>query len=265
MPKDGFATVNGMRLHYVDFGGSGRPTIAIHGITSAGWSWLDVASGLGEGVRLIAPDTRGHGDSQWSATRAYGSADAAEDVAGLIQTLGLDEVDLVGHSWGALIAASLAARPGSRIRRLVMIDIAPSSTARSDDVPPRPLGFDTWDATVAHERTRNPRASDASLTNLVDRTYRPTEGGGFVRKADPIFLSSWQFRDEDHWAELGEIQGPTLVVKAANSTSLPDDVAERMVSTLGNGRRAAVIDTGHSVHIENPAGLIAAIRPFLGG
>src|SRR5262245_28243159 len=135
MAQDGFATVNGLRLHYVDFGGSGRPTVAIHGITSAGWSFTDVAAGLQGVAHLIAPDTRGHGDSQWSAEAAYGSADAASDVIGVIDDLGLREVDLIGHSWGGLIALTVASRIGARIRRLVMIDIAPSSTAKPDEVP----------------------------------------------------------------------------------------------------------------------------------
>ncbi len=263
MAHDGFATVNGLRLHYVDFGGGGRPTVAIHGITSAGWSFADVANGLQGVARLIAPDTRGHGDSQWSAGAAYGSEAAATDVIGVMDALGLGEVDLIGHSWGGLIALTVAALAGSRIRRLVMIDIAPSSTVKPEDVPPRPLGFDTWDEALAHERTRNPRASDSTFTTLVDRTYRPGEGGRFVRKVDPSFLSRWQFRSEDHWDKLGRLSQPTLLVRAAQSTALADDVGARIVSSLKQGQLVTVPDTGHSIHIENPAGLVAVVKPFL--
>jgi pimeloyl-ACP methyl ester carboxylesterase len=263
MAQDGFATVNGLRLHYIDFGGSGRPTVAVHGITSAAASYVDVAAGLQGTARLIAADTRGHGDSQWSAADEYGSEAAASDVIGLMDTLGLGEVDLIGHSWGGLISLTVAARAGSRIRRLVMIDIAPSSTAKPEDVPPRPAGFDTWDEAVAHERTRNPRASDAALTNLVDRTYRMGDGGRFVRKVDPSFLSRWQFRSEDHWDKLGKVSQPTLLVRAAGGTAVSDEVGARIVGALKNGRLESVPDTGHSIHIENPAGLLAVVRPFL--
>jgi pimeloyl-ACP methyl ester carboxylesterase len=263
MPSDGFVTANGLRLHYTDFGGSGRPTVGVHGITSAGWSFADVANGLQGVARLIAPDTRGHGDSQWSAEGAYGSDDAASDVIGLMDALGLGEVDLIGHSWGGLIALTVAARSGSRIRRLVMIDIAPSSTAKPEEVPPRPLGFDTWDEAVAHERTRNPRATDAALGNLVDRTYRPGEGGRFERKVDPTFLRRWQFRTEDHWEELGKLSQPTLLVRAAGGAAVNDEVGARIVGALKDGRLESVADTGHSIHIENPTGLVAVVKPFL--
>jgi pimeloyl-ACP methyl ester carboxylesterase len=144
-----------------------------------------------------------------------------------------------------------------------MIDIAPSSTAKPEDVPPRPLGFDTWDEAIAHERTRNPRASDEALTRLVDRTYRPGEGGRFVRRVDPTFLSRWQFRTEDHWDVLGKITQPTLLVRAAGGTAVSDEIGARIVAALKDGRLESVPETGHSIHIENPTGLVAVIKPFL--
>jgi pimeloyl-ACP methyl ester carboxylesterase len=263
MAQDGFLTANGLRLHYVDFGGSGRPTVAIHGIVSAGWSFADVAGGLGGVARIIAPDTRGHGDSQWSPETAYGTDDAAADVIGVIESLGLGEVDLVGHSWGGLIALSVAAQLGSKVRKLVMIDIAPSSTAKPEDVAPRPASFDTWDEAIAHERTRVPRATDAALANLVDRTYRSGEGGRFVRKVDPTFLSLWQFRSEDHWDRLSSIRQPTMLVRAAGGAAVNDELGARIIGALKDGRLESVSDTGHSIHIENPTGLVAVLRPFL--
>jgi len=265
MPMDGFVTVNGLRIHYVDFGGDGRPTVAIHGIASSGWSWADVAAGLGSSARVIAPDLRGHADSQCSPTDSYGSEDAAADIAALIQELQLGEVDVIGHSWGGLIAVALTAQGDVQVRRLVIVDIAPSSTAKPEEVPPRQVEFDTWEAALESERKRSPRATDAAITNLTDRTYRPAEGGRFVKKMDPSFLTRWQFRAEDHWEALRKLGQPALVVKAAGSQTIPEDVAERMASTLPHGRRATVQDSGHAIHVENPAGLLAAVKPFLQG
>jgi pimeloyl-ACP methyl ester carboxylesterase len=263
MPTDGFVTVNGLRIHYVDFGGDGRPTVAIHGIASSGWSWADVAAGLGTAARVIAPDLRGHADSQWSPTDSYGSSDAAADVAGLVHALGLSEVDVIGHSWGGLIAVALASRGDVSVRRLAIVDIAPSSTAKPEEVAPRQVEFDTWDAALESERKRSPRASDAAIESLTDRTYRPAEGGRFVKKIDPSFLARWQFRAEDHWAALGNLAQPTLVVKAAGSQTIPEETGERMASALHHGRWVIVPETGHAVHVENPAGLLAVLKPFL--
>lgn len=267
MPKDGFATVNGLRIHYMDFGarqaGDGRPVVAIHGIATGGWTWRDVAAGLG--LRVIAPDLRGHADSQWSPSDSYRSDDAAGDIAALIAQLGLGQVDIIGHSWGGLIAISLAARASSPVQRLVVVDIPPSTTAKPDEVPPRQVQFDTWEAVVESERKRAPRATDAAIANVADRTYRAAEGGGFVKKLDPSFLRRWQFRSEDHWGRLAALTQPTLVVKAANSATVPDEVAEKMAITIPNGQWAVVPDSGHGVQVENPAGLVAVVKPFLEG
>jgi pimeloyl-ACP methyl ester carboxylesterase len=264
MPKDGFATVNGLRIHYIDFRGEGRPVVCIHGIASTGWSWEQIRTGLA-GARVIAPDLRGHADSQWSPTATYGSADAAADITELVGQLGLGELDVIGHSWGGLIAIALADQLGSQVRRLVIVDIPPSSTAKPDEVPPRQVQFDVWEEAVEAERKRSPRATDAAIASLTDRTYRPAEGGGFVKKLDPTFLARWDFRAEDHWGTLARLQQPTLVVKAAGSTTVPDEIAEKMASTLHHGRWATVADSGHAIHVENPAGLLALVKPFLAG
>ena len=54
-------------------------------------------------------------------------------------------------------------------------------------------------------------------------------------------------------------------MKAAGSTTVPDEVAEKMASTLRHGRWASVADSGHAIHVENPAGLLAVVMPFLAG
>ena len=263
MPKDGFLTVNGLRIHYIDFRGEGRPVVAIHGIASAGMVWRELRGALGR--RVVATDLRGHGDSQWSPDGTYGSADAAADIAGVIAKLDLGEVDVIGHSWGGLIAMSLADRLGAQARRLVVVDIPPSSAQKPEEVTPRQVQFDTWEAALEAERKRSPRGSDAAIANLADRTYRPAEGGGFVKKLDPVFLRRWDFRTEDHWGTLARLAQPTLIVKGAGSPTVPDDVAQRMADALPNGRWVTVPDTGHAVHVENPSGFIAEVKPFLEG
>src|SRR5690606_12222855 len=155
-----------------DFGGNGRPTVAIHGIASSGWTWAEVAAGLSS-ARVVAPDLRGHADTQWSPTDSYASDDAAADVAALASALHLGEVDVIGHSWGGLIAVALAARGDVSIRRLVIVDIAPSSTAKPEEVAPRQVEFDDWHSALESERKRSPRATDAAIETLTDRTYRP--------------------------------------------------------------------------------------------
>jgi pimeloyl-ACP methyl ester carboxylesterase len=110
-----FVNANGLRLHHVDFGGSGTPIVLGHGVTGHAWVWSGVADRLVEVGRVVSLDYRGFGDSQWSAEQAYTTGDHLADLEAVIGSLGASEVDLVGSSWGGAGLARLR-RPSSRRR-----------------------------------------------------------------------------------------------------------------------------------------------------
>src|SRR5207237_3035525 len=87
-PSSKSLSVNGLRLHYLEWGKPGAlPVICVHGYTSSAQSFNALARHLADRVRLIAVDVRGHGESQWSAEGAYRYADQAADLAALADTL----------------------------------------------------------------------------------------------------------------------------------------------------------------------------------
>src|SRR5689334_18850665 len=92
-----------LRLHYVDWGNSGKPLlILVHGGRDHCRSWDWTAEELSNDWHVIAPDLRGHGDSSWSPDGNYDMTALVYDLAQLIYQLG-DEVTLVGHSLGGNI------------------------------------------------------------------------------------------------------------------------------------------------------------------
>jgi lipase len=99
----------------------GLPVLALHGVTGHGPRWMRLAGEL-PGVRLIAPDLRGHGHSPWEPPWSVEqhTADALEVLDGL----GLERVAVLGHSYGALIAVHLARRARKRVSRLALLDPA---------------------------------------------------------------------------------------------------------------------------------------------
>jgi pimeloyl-ACP methyl ester carboxylesterase len=100
----------GLKLHYVDWGNEGAPCLLlIHGIRDHARSWDWVARALRGKWRIIAPDLRGHGDSQWSPDGAYLSPYHVLDIVDLIATLGYEKLTIVGHSYGGNIASRFAA------------------------------------------------------------------------------------------------------------------------------------------------------------
>src|SRR5215475_15574476 len=92
-----FLTVNGLRLHYFDWGNHGAPpVVCVHGYTSSAQAFNAPARHLRDRFHVIAPDVRGHGESGWSPNGAYRYSDQVADLAALVDKLGLAQFTLVG-------------------------------------------------------------------------------------------------------------------------------------------------------------------------
>ncbi len=94
-----FVDAGGLRLHYLDYGTAGRPTmLCVHG-GAAHAHWFDfVAPGFSAGYHVRAMDLRGHGDSAWAEPPAYTYERYASDLAEVVEKLDLRDFVLIGHS-----------------------------------------------------------------------------------------------------------------------------------------------------------------------
>ncbi|MFI5268663.1 MAG: alpha/beta fold hydrolase, partial [Chloroflexota bacterium] len=126
LPSDKEVDLDGLRLHYLDWTGSGDTTIVfLHGAALTAHTWDLVCLALRGRFRCLALDARGHGDSDWPADKAYGVEEHVGDVEGLVEALGLDRFVLVGHSMGGGTALAYAGRNSRRLRGLVVVDTGP--------------------------------------------------------------------------------------------------------------------------------------------
>src|SRR5579864_5357555 len=99
--QDRFITVNGLRLHYLDWGAEGKqPFIMLHGIGRIAHSFDHIAPRFNKDYHVIAIDMRGHGDSAWSPEGAYLVQDYVKDLEGLVGQLQLRRLTLLGNSTG---------------------------------------------------------------------------------------------------------------------------------------------------------------------
>ena len=109
----------------------GRPDAAVvlllHGLTSSSRSWRNVAPALGERFRVLAPDARGHGGSEWM--RDYSFEAMRDDAARFMEQVGILGAIVVGHSMGAVTAYDLAATRPELIRLLVLEEMPPPDPA----------------------------------------------------------------------------------------------------------------------------------------
>jgi len=253
---------SGSRLHYIDYGGTGRTLVAMHGVTGNAWNWYDVAAGLGDKRHVYALDFRGYGESQWSAEGAYTTSAHVADLGALLDTLGDSSVDLIGSSWGALVAVQFAAENPDRVGQLIVVDVEPSFEQGETDLFPRPTSYSSAAEAAAGEAQRNPNASKTMVATMTAATYAPAADGTLVPKHDPYFFERWPFRADDHWERLGAIEAPTLLLHAANSF-VNGDVMGQMAERIPKAELVEIADSGHVVPVENPAAIVAAATPFL--
>src|SRR5262245_27791682 len=109
-----------LRLHYVDCGNATRPPLLmLHGRRGHFTNWDCAAAGLRDHWHVIAPDLRGHGDSQWSTDGSYTLAGYIYDLAQLIHQQRLAPVTIVAHSLGGQIALRYAGLYPKTVTRLV--------------------------------------------------------------------------------------------------------------------------------------------------
>ena len=119
-----FANVNGVRIHYV-VGGKGSPMLLIHGWPEDWYAWRKVMPQLAQKHTVVAVDLRGFGKSEITAS-GYDRKTLAEDLHGLMVSLGHRRATLVGHDWGGPVAYAYAAVYRDAVDRLVVIEGTPN-------------------------------------------------------------------------------------------------------------------------------------------
>ncbi|GAA3113846.1 hypothetical protein GCM10020254_70280 [Streptomyces goshikiensis] len=170
-----------------------RPALVLlHALGQSAGHWAPVRDALAPGRRVYALDLRGHGRSEWPGR--YSLELMRDDVLGFLDALGLDRVELVGHSLGGVVAYLLAAQRPHRVTRLVLED-APAPLPREPVARVRPEGdldFD-WAMVLAvrQELDRPPADRLAALERISAphpgplRRPRQPPPGRLLRRGDP--------------------------------------------------------------------------------
>jgi pimeloyl-ACP methyl ester carboxylesterase len=216
-----YAKVNGISLYY-ETHGAGRPLILLHGGLGSGEMFGPILPVLTERHLVIAPDLQGHGRTA-DIDRPLDIRLMADDIAALIDHLGLDKPDLAGYSLGGGVALQTAVRSPAKVRRLV----AASAHIRTDAVYPEMRAQQAQVGAAAAEFMK-----DTPMYQLYQRVApRP---GDFPRLLEKIGESMAQ--DFDFTEDVRGLQVPTLIVAADADMAPPSHYAE-VFSLLDGGLR----------------------------
>lgn len=273
-PKSQMLTVNGLRVHYLDWGNAGAaPVVCVHGFTSCAQAFNALARHFAPRFHMLVPDVRGHGDSAWSPTEAYQFSDQVGDLAAFVDQVGLEQFTLIGTSMGGRIAMAYAGEHSERLVRLVINDIGPDveegSQRITQTVGTRPEVFATLDDAIAYRRlVSSIRRSAEDEQELALGVLRQRPDGQWVWKMDPAYIR--QRRQPGGrarpalWPVLEYLPCPTLVVWGMESDILSEAQARRMVDVLPQGELVAVPGVGHAPTLVEPV-VLAALERLLSG
>lgn len=228
--RSAFVAVNGVRLHYLDWGGQGETLLFLPGLGDNAHIFDDLAPRFTNRYRVLALTRRGFGRSDQPAD-GYDVDTLAADVKGLLDQLGIERTHLVGHSIAGNELTRFAAGYPERVGKLIYLDAAiDRSDSTPIDVPdpytgeeitaPEPTAADlaSFDALVAFGKRTDDAWSDAKENSLRDQVVIQPDGSVLPRTTEtvlvPFFVASIQYQ-----AEYAKVQAPALAIYA-----LPGDI-----------------------------------------
>ena len=250
--------VGGLSLHVRAYGSDGPPLVLLHGLGVSGAVWQGFGRLLGSVARLVAPDLRGHGESD-KPSAGYLPRDYVGDIAALVAHEPSRPLAVIGHSLGAVIAALLGAERPELMSKVILLDPPfDASRPREHIAVVQQLRHAAPGALESELMRREPGMGELYAKALAS-LYRAAADGAFhaVLRAEPGFPTVV--------SALPNLSVETLVVAADPrlDAALGPEAAERVASLLPNGRVMTIAGARHAIHASKPRELAQAVREFL--
>ena len=265
---------NGARI-YVRIGGAGPAVVLLHGYGETGDMWAPLAARLSRDHTVIVPDLRGLGLSSLPAG-GYDKKTQGEDVAGLLDALKVDKVDLVTHDIGNLVGYAFAAEHPERVKKFVIIDAPLPGIGPWDDIIRSHAlwhfsfyGPDAERLVQGRERiyldrfwnefSADPKKFDEASRAHYAKLY--AQPGAMHAGFEQFKAFDQDATDNKAFVAKGMLTMPILAI--GGEKSFGPMMATVMRAAATNVQGAVVPNSGHWVMEENPAATIKLVEDFL--
>lgn len=255
--------VEGRTISYARVG-TGPVVVLLHGIGGNAGQWAHQFGGIADAYDLIAWDAPGYGRSDDPGAE-WTLADYADCLAGFLDALGLEQVHLVGQSWGGVLAQEMHRRHAARLRSLVLADTLPGGAQPEEE---RRAALD---ARLRSLETMTPaEMSRARIGALVGRDTAPETLAEIEQMLAEIRPSGYRraaivLAEADTLDTLPTVHIPTLVIAGELDQIVPMELAMQLRDTIPNAGWIVIRDAGHLGGQERPRQFNAALRGFLDG
>jgi pimeloyl-ACP methyl ester carboxylesterase len=277
-----------LRLHYVDWGNPGAPPLLlVHGGRDHCRNWDWTAAALRDEWHVIAPDLRGHGDSQWSTDGSYWMAGYVYDLAQLIHQQRLAPVTIIAHSLGGNVALRYAGIYPDTVARLVAIEGLGPSPERLTQYRSRPseVRMDEWireqrvlagrlprryasiEDAFRRMQEENPHLTADQARHLTEHGANQNEDGTYSWKFDNYVRAfpPYDMSTRDIQTLWGRIACPTLLLHGKESRWAGNPAEDGRAAHFRDARVVGMDGAGHWLHHDRLDEFLKIIRAFLEG
>jgi pimeloyl-ACP methyl ester carboxylesterase len=275
-----FVDVRGARLHVAELG-SGPPVLLLHGWPQHWWAWREVMPLLAGRNRVLAMDLRGFGWSE-PTPRGYRKEELADDVAGVLDALAIDRVNLVGHDWGGVVGFLVCLNHSHRVERYVPMNTGHVWPTLSLKGVPKQLGAMAYQGLLASPVLgRRINASPRIVGKVVDAITKqkdavvPQYADEFApRFADPAraraasqVYRTFQLYEYPAWVRGRysdrRLTTPTLWLHGLSDPFFKPAMFQDIVEHADDVRIEYLPDCGHFPAEEQPELVAEHLRSFL--
>lgn len=260
--------VNGLNIHYSDWGNSDSPHLFLaHGSVANAIYWDLVAPAFQDDYHIVAVTARGRAKSDYSPTGSYETEDYVQDFRELTMALGMETLTYVGQSMGGKIGMTYAAMYPDQVDRMILVDIGGESTGSpsGDPMTNRPEVFSSREEIEAWLRQfdRFSRISREAMDIVLETGFQQLVNEQWISSLAGPLAPKERPATPPVYDTLRRIKCPTLLIHCLRSDLMGPEIAAKTRDAISDCELVQM-DSGHLPHLEQPEQFVRVLKEFLG-